>query len=456
MEVPCIIGAGYVGLTYAAGLALKGFKVNLVDVNAKIIEKINSGICPIDEPKLPDVIKDAARKKTIRATTSLMDVFEESDIFIVCVGTYCDAKGNIDLSHVKSVAKDLKECFEAKPDVGYKVICIKSTVLCGTTDGVFQPILESSGKVAGRDFGLAMSPEFLKEGSALDDILNPDKLVIGGLDARSIDKVRKLLGVFVPDDMPERIIETSLRTAELIKYAQNSFLATKISFINEISNFAELFGVDVGDVASAIGLDRRISPYFLNAGPGFGGSCFPKDVRALYTAGRKMGYSPLLLEAVLQVNSRQKNHVVELLGWNKEIPGSIICILGLSFKANTGDTRESVAKTVIPRLLHLGAREVHLHDPSSHAREELKREFVPDEKIHYHEEISRALENADVCLILTDWEHYKNLKPSDFEIMNENAVIIDARRILSRRLFENSRIKLTTLGFSTNKDFVPS
>jgi len=455
MTTVCIIGAGYVGLTYAAGLTLKNLKVNMVDVNPEVVNKVNNYLCPIDEPKLQECFIKAGKKGLLKCFENLRDVFEESDLFLVCVGTYCDDKGNIDLSQVKAVANDLKECFDEFKKVGYKVICIKSTVICGTTDSVVLPIIESSGKKAGKDFGLSMSPEFLKEGSALDDILHPDKIVIGGLDQVSINVVRNVLKCFLEKNEEKKIFETDIRTAELIKYAQNSFLATKISFINEISRFSELFGVNVGDVAKALGIDSRISSKFLNAGPGFGGSCFPKDVMALFTAGKQAGYHPTLLEAVLEVNRQQKKHVIELLQESREISGLSVSILGLSFKANTGDTRESVSRSVVPELIKLGVNNIKLHDPSDHAREEFKRDFPADDIISYHDNIPETIENANVCFILTEWEDYRGLIQENFESMGEIPLVIDCRRILKREGFKSKSIELKVLGESSDTTFKP-
>ncbi|MBN2152145.1 MAG: UDP-glucose/GDP-mannose dehydrogenase family protein, partial [Candidatus Lokiarchaeota archaeon] len=332
MTAICIVGAGYVGLTYAAGLASKGFHVTLVDVNEATIACVNRGSCPIDEPGMGRSLAEGVKKGLIRGCTRLADAFQGADLFFVCVGTYCDEAGSIDLAQVKSVARALRDCYRERPGAGYKVVCVKSTVICGTTDGVVLPVVEESGMKAGKDFGVAMSPEFLKEGSALEDISHPDKIVIGGIDRRSIDAVRGVLGAFLEPGEGGKVIETDLRTAELIKYAQNSFLATKISFINEMSRFAEAFGVDVGTVARAMGMDSRISPRFLDAGPGFGGSCFPKDVRALLTAGKRAGLEPLLLEAVLAVNEGQKAHVLSLLAGARQARGARVAVLGLAFK----------------------------------------------------------------------------------------------------------------------------
>ncbi len=451
----CIIGAGYVGLTYAAGLASKGFHVSLVDVNEATIHRINGGASPIDEPGMEQSIAYGVKKGLIRGFTRLVDVFHGSDLFFICVGTYCDDAGNINLAQVSSVARGLRDCYEKHPDAGYKVICVKSTVICGTTDSVVLPAIEESGKKAGADFGIAMSPEFLKEGSALEDILHPDKIVIGGIDQRSIDGVRRVLQAFLDPGEKEKIIETDVRTAELIKYAQNSFLATKISFINEMSRFAELFGVDVGTVARAMGMDSRISPKFLNAGPGFGGSCFPKDVRALYTAGKKAGLEPLLLKAVLDVNERQKAHVLSLLTSARQVRGARVAVLGLAFKAGTGDTRESVSRTVVPGLLELGAGSVRVHDPSSYARDEFKKDFPAGDRLSYCERVEDALRGADACLVLTEWPEYKRLRPSDFAVMAPRPLVIDSRRILPRREFKESGITLVTLGETESRSFVP-
>ncbi len=451
----CIIGAGYVGLTYAAGLASKGFRVSLVDVNEATIARVNLGSSPIDEPGLERALAGGVKKGLIRGYTRLDDVFQGSDVLFICVGTYCDDAGNINLAQVRSVARDLRDCYQKGTDPGYKVICVKSTVICGTTDNVVLPAVEESGKKAGVDFGLAMSPEFLKEGSALDDILHPDKIVIGGMDQRSIDGVKCVLQAFLGPDEEGKVIETDLRTAELIKYAQNSFLATKISFINEMSRFAEAFGVDVGKVARAIGMDSRISPKFLNAGPGFGGSCFPKDVRALYTAGKRAGMEPLLLKAVLDVNEGQKAHVLSLLTSARQVRGLKVAVLGLAFKAGTGDTRESVSRTVVPGLLGAGAKSVKVHDPSHFARDEFKREFPASDRLSYCERVEEALAGADACIILTEWPEYMRLRPSDLAGMAPRPLVIDSRRILPRHEFKEGGIEIVTLGESTSRSFVP-
>ncbi|MEX2680344.1 MAG: UDP-glucose/GDP-mannose dehydrogenase family protein [Candidatus Sigynarchaeota archaeon] len=451
----CIIGAGYVGLTYAAGLASKGFHVSLVDVSEATIARVNRCSCPIDEPGLEQSLADSIGKGLIKGYTRLQDVFHGSDLFFICVGTYCDEAGNIDLGQVKAVARGLRDCFKGCEHPGYKVICVKSTVICGTTDSVVLPIIEESGKVAGKDFGIAMSPEFLKEGSALDDILHPDKIVIGGIDRRSIDGVRRVLQAFLKPGEEGKILETDVRTAELIKYAQNSFLATKISFINEMSRFAEVFGVDIGTVARAMGMDSRISPKFLNAGPGFGGSCFPKDVRALYTAGKKAGLEPLLLKAVLDVNEEQKAHVLSLLKSARPVKGARVAVLGLAFKAGTGDTRESVSRVIVPRLLDAGVAKVLIHDPSPFARDEFMRDFPASDHLSYCDRVEDALAGADACIILTEWPEYKRLRPPDFAVMAPHPVVIDSRRILPKQEFKASGIELVILGESEKRSFVP-
>ncbi|MHA1698532.1 MAG: UDP-glucose dehydrogenase family protein [Promethearchaeota archaeon] len=450
-----IIGAGYVGLTYAAGLSHHGFDVNVVDINNEIIEMINRNSYPIDEPGLAEALATAGKKGLLKGFTKLEDVFLSTDLFLICVGTYCDMEGNIDLSQIKAVSRSLRDCYIKFADCGYKTICVKSTVICGTTDGVVRPIIEESGKKVQRDFGLAMSPEFLREGNALNDILHPDKIVIGGIDSRSISMVKKALSVFIKNEGDGNIIETDLRTAELIKYAQNSFLATKISFINEVSRFAELFGVDVGDVADAMGLDSRISRKFLNAGPGFGGSCFPKDVLALYSAGKKAGLDPILLKAVLDVNEKQKEHVMTLIGNAINIKGKKLAILGLSFKGNTGDTRESVSRTIIKRLLEGDVRELRLHDPSTQARIEIKNDFPPSSVISYHDNINEAIVGVDAVIILTDWDNYKQLRPSDLEPTDAKPIIVDARRVIRYRDFEQAGFKVVRLGMSKSRRFVP-
>ncbi|MHA1733358.1 MAG: UDP-glucose dehydrogenase family protein [Promethearchaeota archaeon] len=450
--VATIVGTGYVGLGYAAGFTKSGIKVNCVDLNETIVRSLNEGKSPIDEPGIQAALQSARNRGLVRATTDIGEVAGETDAFFICVGTYCDAEGNIDLSQVRGAARSIGSVLQ--DDGRYRVVCVKSTVIPGTTDGVVAPILEeTSGMRAGRDFGLCMSPEFLREGNALEDITKPDKVVIGGLDQRSTDALKPFFAQFeVAGGSPP--VETDLRTAELIKYAQNSFLAVKISFINEIATISEKFGVNVGDVAVAIGMDKRISPLFLNAGAGFGGSCFPKDVQALVSAARKAGVDAVLLAAALERNRLQKRHVVDLLEAHADISGEVVAVLGLAFKPNTGDTRESVALTVIDLLLEKGAGKVVTYDPSEFAMREVRE--AHGESISYAGSVGDCLRGARAALVLTEWDEFRELEPDDFLThMAPNPVVIDARRLYDVEKFEDAGVEIAVLGQSRDHSFRP-
>ncbi len=416
-----VIGTGYVGLSTALGFAAKGHSCICVDVDKEKINNINKGIPPFYEEGIEDALKDAVEKKLIVASNGYDDAVKNSEITFVCVGTPSNPDGSADLSYIKSAVSSLGDVLKSKGS--YHVVCIKSTVLPGTTEGIVRKQLEaSSGRKAGIDFGLVMNPEFLREGRALEDFLSPDRVVIGELDKRSGDKIEMLYSGF---NAP--IMRTSLKAAEMIKYASNAFLATKVTFINELGNLCKKLGIDIYEVARGIGYDKRISPYFLDAGCGFGGSCFPKDVSALASLFSEEGVKSLLIDAVLQANANQKKKVVELLMSKTDLPGKKIAILGLAFKEGTDDVRDSVAIDVISELKKSGAV-VCAYDPLANGS---MKKIFPD--IAYVGSASDALKDADACLVLTAWPEFSELTDDDFAVM-ENKIIIEGRRILDRSL----------------------
>ena len=306
-----IFGLGHVGLTFGVCLASRGFKVIGVDINENNVEVINCGKSPFYEPGLDELLVKVIKKSLFVATTNYRDAVLRSDVSFICVGTPSLPDGSADLKYVKSAAKMIGEVLREK-DCWHMVV-VRSTVPPGTTGTVVRfTIEEASNKDAGKDFGLCMNPEFLREGSAIRDIFNPNRIVIGEFDKHSGDILETIYKEFYGSAMPP-IIRTSLINAELIKYVNNAFLATKISFINTIANICErLPGADVNVIAKAIGLDPRISPRFLSAGVGFGGSCFPKDVRALITKAEELGYNAKLLKATIEVNEEQPYRVIDL------------------------------------------------------------------------------------------------------------------------------------------------
>jgi UDPglucose 6-dehydrogenase len=415
-----IMGTGYVGLATGVGFAVKGNDVICVDIDKKKVDMINRGISPIFEPHLDRYLRDALKNGRLRATTDTKGTIAETEVSFISVGTPSLDDGSIDLSFIETVARQIGEVLKTKSE--YHVIVVKSTIVPGTTEGiVMRNIEKASGKKAGKDFGICMNPEFLREGRAIEDFLKPDRIVIGENDKRTGNVIEKLYANFMAP-----VLRTDLKTAEMIKYASNAFLATKISYTNEIGNICKRLGIDVNEVMKGVGMDHRISPHFLNAGVGYGGSCFPKDVEALIWKARGAGYEPKLLEEVHRLNDRQKVMIVEHL--EKKIPnlkGKTICLLGLAFKPDSDDIREAASIYIIERLLQKGAK-VKAYDPQA---AEHMRKIHPS--VDYMKSAQDALENSDACLIVTEWDEFKKLTDSDFSKM-KGKTIIEGRRILDR------------------------
>jgi len=411
-----IIGTGYVGTVTGACFAELGHTVVCVDIDRSKVDLINAGIPPIHEPGLSELLEKHARNG-LRATVAYNDAIPCSDLTFICVGTPSDKDGRIDLSIVRRASESIGDALKLANRDSHHVVVVKSTVVPGTTDEVVAPIIrEKSGDAS--TVGIAMNPEFLREGKAVYDFMNPDKIVIGG-DSRARDTVARLY-----KKISCEITLTDTRTAEMIKYANNSFLATKISFANEIGNICKRLGIDVYEVMSAVGKDFRISEHFLNAGAGFGGSCFPKDVKALIGRARELGYDPLLLNATIRVNEEQPMRMIELLADRiQEIRGRRIAVLGLAFKNETDDIREARSIPVIGELLNRGAT-VAAYDPL--ATENMRKVF-PD--VLYCDSAKDALAGADACLIMTEWAEFGSLDQEFEEMLN--VVVIDGRRMVS-------------------------
>jgi len=414
-----VIGSGYVGSVTAACFAEVGHEVVCVDIDKKKMDQINEGIPPIYEEGLGELLQKHAGKN-LTATTDYESAIRKTDISFICVGTPSAEDGAIDLSIVRAATASIGAVLAEKE--GYHVVVVKSTVVPETTEKFVLHVLEeTSGKVAGKDFGVAMNPEFLREGKAVYDFMHPDKIVVGAIDQKSGDLVSELYRNFKCE-----VTRTNPSTAEMIKYANNSLLATKISFANEIGNICKKLKIDTYEVMEAVGKDSRISPRFLNSGAGFGGSCFPKDVKALIGKAKEIGYSPVLLESVIGVNERQPVLMIEILQRKiGNLEGKKIAVLGLAFKNETDDIRESRAISVIAELLRLGAK-VSAYDPM--ATENMKRIFPT---IEYFGKAKDALEGADACLVMTEWEEFKQLD-SEFEAMKEK-IIIDGRRVIKTK-----------------------
>jgi len=420
-----VIGSGYVGTTLAAVLADAGHDLVNVDLDEEIVSDINDGVAPIYEPGLDDLVGEHGGDG-LRATTDY-EAIADTDVTFLALPTPTDAEGEIDLGAMRAGSRSVGEILADKD--GEHLVVVKSTVIPTTTEDVVAPAIEAaSGKTAGEDFDIAMNPEFLREGTAVFDCQEPDKVVLGVQDGATGERALDALhDVYAPilADHEAPVVETGLREAEMIKYANNAFLAAKISLINELGNICKEYGVDAYEVADAIGLDHRIGPHFLRSGVGWGGSCFPKDVAAIIHAARERGYEPELLDAAVAVNERQPKRLLGLLDEHVDVAGKRVAVLGLAFKPGTDDIRESRAIPVIEGLLERGA-DVVGYDPVA---TENMRERFPD--IEYADSASAALEDAHAALVTTDWDEFEALD-SEFDAMAD-PVVIDGRRVIERR-----------------------
>ena len=419
-----IIGSGYVGLSTALGFTSKGYAVIVSDPDKEKTKKIQEGSLPFHEPNLEELLKNAVKTGKLRCVPKCKEAILKTDISFVAVGTPSLPDGLIDLQYIEEASCEIGRALKKKTT--YHLIVIKSTVAPTTTENIIKPLIEAhSSKNCGVDFGLCMSPEFLREGSALQDMLHPDRIIIGEYDKKSGDTLEALLRDFYSENTPP-IIRTNLSTAELIKYASNSFLATKISFINTIANICEKIpGADVLIVAEGMGLDKRIGSLFLNAGLGYGGSCFPKDLKALITYSKNIGYQPTLLDSVEGVNKTQPYKAVELCkSFLTDLKEKNIAILGLAFKPDTDDMREAVAVPIIHQLLKECAN-ITAYDPVAVPNAK----SIFQDKIKYASSAIQCLKNADCCILVTEWSEFKNLTPEDFTKNMKQPILIDGRRI---------------------------
>ncbi len=435
-----IVGTGYVGLCTAVGFATKGYRVITSTGDHKKAAMINQGIPPFYESGLQESLEKAVKKGNLICTTNREEAIIDTDITFIAMATPSQQDGSIDLQFIENSGREIGNALKKK--TRYHLVVVKSTVVPGTTEEMVKLTIETrSNKHCGVDFGLCMNPEFLREGSALYDTLNPDRIVIGEHDQRSGDVLEALYRDFYSEKMPP-LIRTNLPTAELIKYANNAFLATKISFINTIANICQKIpDTDIAVVAKAVGIDKRISPLFLNAGLGYGGSCFPKDVKALIAFSRNLSYDPQLLNAVENVNQTQPHKAVELC---KRLLGDLknkrIAILGLAFKPNTDDMREAVAIKIIDSLLEEGAN-VTAYDPA--AVPNAKSMF--QNKIKYTSSAIECLKKADGCIIVTEWKEFRKLTPEDFVKSMQQPILIDGRRIFNSKEFSR-KLKFAAIG----------
>ena len=415
-----VIGLGFVGLSLTSVLASKGNNVVGIDVDAEKCKKICDGISPFFEPDLEKILKIGLKKKLIISDD--FSLIKDCDMIFVAVGTPQKSNGAIELSMIKkAVASVGKILSKTKKN---PIVLIKSTVIPGTMQNVILPILEKrSGKKAGKEFGLISNPEFLRESSAIRDTKFPHVIVLGGYQTKFMKKAKRFFSKLHPN---VSIIITNHQTAEMIKYANNSFLATKISFINQLSNICQnIPGANIDDIAKTIGLDPRIGALFLNAGPGYGGSCLPKDMKALINFADTIGINPTLLNAVEKTNQKQMQNIISLM---EKTLGTLaskrITVLGTAFKPNTDDIRDSIAIELIKKLLKKKSR-IIIYDPK--AMKNTKGVF--GEKIIYARSVTEALNKSQCVILMTHWKQFEKLNNNSIKHMNKKFVI-DCRRIL--------------------------
>jgi UDPglucose 6-dehydrogenase len=415
----CVVGSGYVGLVTGACLADFGMTVVGVDKDASKVETLRRGEIPIYEPGLKTLVQKNAEEGRLSFTTELGPTLEASKAVFIAVGTPPREDGSADLTFIEQVARAIGRHLN-----GFKVVITKSTVPTGTgrlIDGWVREAAKEAGRPV-QDFAVVSNPEFLREGSAIEDFMSPDRVVIGSRDQRAIDVMRDLYAPLHNNDVP--FVITDVETAELIKYASNGFLATKISFINEIAHLCEALGADVETVARGMGLDNRIGPRFLQAGPGFGGSCFPKDTRAVAQIARDQGLEFRIIEAVLAANEATKARMVEKIeAAFGGLSGKTVALLGLAFKPNTDDMRESPAIPVALGMMERGAT-VQAFDP---AAMEAAKEELPD--LDYRANAYEAARGADGIVIATEWNQFRSLDWSELGRLLERPLVVDLRNL---------------------------
>ncbi|HOS88551.1 MAG TPA: UDP-glucose/GDP-mannose dehydrogenase family protein [bacterium] len=432
----CVIGTGYVGLVGAAIFSDWGNEVIGVDIDIDKIERIKKGEMPIYEPGLSEIVLKNISENRLSFTTSISEGVRNSDVVFICVGTPQSETGDADLSAVWKVAADIGKNLN-----DYKVIVTKSTVPVGTNEKIKKLIKENL--VENVDFDIVSNPEFLREGYSVEDMKNPDRTVIGSDSEKALSIMRSLY-----DHLGKPILECDLRSAEMIKYASNAFLASKISFINEMAQICERSGADVSVVSKGMGLDNRIGPRFLNAGIGYGGSCFPKDVAALYKTSTDQAYDFKLLRGVMEVNEIQKDYFVSKVVryFGKNLSERTMGVLGLAFKENTDDIRDSVAIEIVKQLRGLGAY-IKVFDPQAMFN---AKKILGETSIKYCLDKYEAIENSDALVILTEWKEFANLDLQKVKSMLKNPVIFDGRNLLNREKVESSGFVYFAVGKRTN------
>ena len=417
-----MVGAGYVGLVSSACFAEFGASVTCIDIDSARIDKLREGVIPIYEPGLADLINKNREQGRLSFRAGYDETIAECDLVFIAVGTPARrGDGHADLNYVYQAARDIAPYLE-----GYTVIVDKSTVPVGTARNVKRIVTEANPRA---EFDVASNPEFLREGAALADFMRPDRVVIGVESERAEQVLRELYRPLNLIETP--MVVTDLESAELIKYAANAFLATKISFINEISTLCETVNADVHAVARGIGLDGRIGRKFLHPGPGYGGSCFPKDTRALVRIAQENNVTSRIIEAVIEVNEAQKarmvNKIRKALGGSEN--GRTLAVLGLAFKPETDDMRDAPALSILPKLIDNGAR-IQAHDPQAIPEARL---LLP-ESVLYFDDIYAALSGADAAVLMTEWNAYRGMDLDRIKSTMHGNVFIDLRNVYEPEL----------------------
>ena len=429
----CMIGTGYVGLVSGVCFSDLGNEVICVDQNKKKIDNLKKGIIPIYEPGLEELVLKNYKNNRLQFSTNLKDSVSKSDVIFICVGTPTKRNGKgADLSQIYKVAKEIRSSLTNK----FKIVITKSTVPVTTGDEIEKIISKNKKKFF---FSVVSNPEFLREGEAIRDFTYPDRIVVGTEDKKTNKILKNLYAPLISKGA--KYVNTSRRAAELIKYSANAFLATKITFINEIANLCEKINVNVEDIAIGMGLDKRIGSRFLRAGPAYGGSCFPKDTKAITTTADKYNINLSVIKSVIKSNEERSSlllkRVFEILKGN--IKNKRICFLGVTFKANTDDMRDSSSLTMIPVLSKKGAL-IRYFDPTGY-----KKEFKKIKNVSYVKSISRCLDKTDLVIIHTEWNDFKSL---DFQklIKNKKITIYDLRNLYSPNKIINKNIRYFSVG----------
>lgn len=431
MRKVAVIGSGYVGLVAGTCLADFGMNVILVDNDESKIEKLRDGIIPIYEPGLEDLVKRNTYYKRLTFTTNVEKAIENSEVIFIAVGTPPKDDGSADIQYVLKVAKDIGKYINE-----YKVIVDKSTVPIGTGQKVKSTIQEElNTRGLNCEFDVVSNPEFLREGSAIYDFTHPDRVVIGSESEQAREIMRSVYRVLYINETP--FVETNIETAEMIKYASNAFLATKITFINEIANLCEKVGANVQDVAKAMGKDGRISSKFLHAGPGYGGSCFPKDTKALASIAESYSEKMSVIETVIKANENQKFRMVSKIENELvDLYDKKIAILGITFKPKTDDMREAPSLVICKELVKKGAK-LNIFDPEGEKEGKWRFKDIEDSIIFCNDEYEAVI-NADALVIITEWHQFRNMDLNKIkELMNGN-LLFDLRNIYERNIAENN------------------